>query len=258
MFSGQTEIMESRFVFEPSVTSTPPPQPQSVHSPLSGLDLQLSPAAPQVLLNRWTDTVVQESFASSELSQDVQGSTGAQESMDIQKSTDTKGSFCTAEFSNAVAETSKISAATIDELGRLVINEGRNALKIPDLSVVHPLLTFGSDTLIALVENKFTNRMKAVTQLRLYAKDHHQNSPRMWCFAFVLTHRGLWIAMFRFKLADCDDLVAISEDPEADGKQDAVWYPATHAFVHASMVQLLKDVCEQWELQWLEAVPCVP
>ncbi|KAF5347501.1 hypothetical protein D9757_014323 [Collybiopsis confluens] len=116
---------------------------------------------------------------------------------------------------------STISHVVIDEDGRLVTDLGRfNVLRAPDFSVIHPLLIHGNDSLIALVENKFQNQSKAVAQLKAYAKYHAQNSPRMWCFAFVLTTDGLNIAMF--KLKEDSELAAIAHDPDLNGGSEGV------------------------------------
>ncbi|KAF5358882.1 hypothetical protein D9757_012305 [Collybiopsis confluens] len=146
---------------------------------------------------------------------------------------------------------STISHVVIDEDGRLVTDLGRfNVLRAPDFSVIHPLLIHGNDSLIALVENKFQNQSKAVAQLKAYAKDHAQNSPRMWCFAFVLTTDGLNIAMF--KLKEDSELAAIAHDPDLNGGSEGVWYPVTHEFVHRKMVELLNEVRNEWDLQWFD------
>ncbi|KAF9048383.1 hypothetical protein BDP27DRAFT_1373760 [Rhodocollybia butyracea] len=147
---------------------------------------------------------------------------------------------------------SVLSDAVIDELGRLVIDKGHKSLRIPDLTVVHPLADFGSDSLIAIVENKFRSLTRAVAQLRGYAKDHFGNAPKMWSFAFALGPAGLMVAMFKFKSSTSSELVAISDDAETDGKTEAIWYPAIHDFVHRSLLRLLDDVCDNWELQWIE------
>ncbi|KAF9064411.1 hypothetical protein BDP27DRAFT_1367234 [Rhodocollybia butyracea] len=118
-------------------------------------------------------------------------------------------------------------SAILDELGRLVVEKGRNALKRHELTVVHPLLEPCQDTLIAIVENKFKDKARGVAQLRAYAKDHHKNSSRMWSFTFVLNSFGLQVAMFKFDDSS-DELVAVAEDKAINGKKDvAAWYPVT-------------------------------